>query len=133
MHTFDFCPNSRVISESAPEEAAPINLNRGYSYAPKPNAPYQRNFSVALYVGTWYLGQGGLDLSTNSERNAGRLLKFYREHRLYRPFILRHEYLGAIQCRFAAPVNLDPGESDSNGVIGKVEIKMIHHNPGYEK
>lgn len=131
LKIFDFCTDSRVVVELPPQEPSPINLN-GWDHAPKPSTPYQRTFKVTLHGLKWYLTHAGLLLSSDSEHNAGRLLKFYRDHRLYRPFILHHEYLGAIQCRFNQPVEVPAAVTNSNGLIEPVEINMVHHNPGYE-
>jgi hypothetical protein len=130
MDEFDFCPNSRVIVEKAPNESSPIQLN-GYQYAPKPSAAYQRTFECTLYGMKWYLGAGGLDESKNPKHNVGRLLKFYREHRLFKPFNLRHEYLGLIQCRFSAPVNPDPAIGNGDGLVEEINISLVHHNARY--
>lgn len=127
---FDFCTESRVIKEIAPDEASPVNLN-GWEYAVKPSNPYQRSFSAKLYGLRWYLGSTTLDLSTDKIHNAGRLLKFYEEHRLYKPFTLHHEYLGPIKCRFKSAVNLEPGVDNSNGLIEEVEIMMLHVDPRF--
>jgi hypothetical protein len=131
LKIFDFCENSRVIKELAPQESEGINLN-GWDYNPKPNLPYQRSFMVTLYGMRWYLDSSGLILTTDAGKNVGRLLQFYREHRKYRPFLLHHEYLGAIECRFKQPVNPNEASPNSDGLVEKVEIEMIHHNPGYE-
>ena len=130
MAEFDFCKNSRVIVEKAPDEPSPIRLN-GYDYAPKPSSPYQRSFDVTLYGMRWYIDPTGLDESVDTEHNVGRLLSFYRQHRLFKSFILRHEYLGLIQCRFSSPVNPEAAIGNGDGLVEKIELKLIHHNARY--
>lgn len=130
MDTFDFCPNTRVIEEVAPDEAAPISMN-GWDFTIKPSEPYRRKFMVNLHGLRWYVGASGLDLNKDADNNAGRLLDFYREHRLYKPFLLHHEYLGAIECRFASAVDIKAAIPDSSGLIEAFDISMVHHNPRY--
>lgn len=130
LETFDFCENSRVIKEIAPKEAEPIDFN-GWDFSVRPVLPYRRSFVVTLYGLRWSLGIGTLDLSGNHGNNAGRLLKFYRDHRLYKSFLLNHEYLGPIECRFMQPVNIEPALVNSGGLIEALDISMVHHNPSY--
>lgn len=130
LETFDFCPHSRVIKEIAPDEADPINMN-GWDFTIKPSDPYRRKFSVQLHGMRWRLSAGQLDFSVDTEVNAGRLLDFYREHRMHTPFILHHEYLGPIECKFASPVNIEPALPNSGGLVEAFEVQLIHNNPGY--
>jgi hypothetical protein len=131
MDIFDFAKDSRVIVEVSPDEPAPINFN-GWDFATSSTHPYRRSFEVKLYGMRWYLGNGTLDLTQNPELNIGRLLAFYREHRLSKPFLLHHEYLGAIECKFKA--KLDPKEAipNSDGLVDVIELSLIHSNPRYE-
>lgn len=129
--TFDFCDTSRTAVEIPPDDGMPINFN-GWEFSARPSVPYRRKFTVTLTGMRWYLGSGTLDLTTNPKRNAGRLLKFYRENGMWDVFSYNHEYLGNILCKFAAPVNVPKAEPDSDGKIGAFDITLIHHNPAYE-
>lgn len=131
MEVFDFCPDSRIFVEQAPTEREPIAFN-GWQSTVRPTDPYRRSFKVKLMGLRWFLTPKALDEAVNPEINAGRLLAFYRKHRQYKPFWVHHEYLGPIQCRFSAPVNVPAGAPDSGGLIEVVEIDMVHHNPRYE-
>lgn len=132
MEVFDFCKTSRVIKEVAPDEPASVNMN-GWDFTGKPADPYRRKFTVKLHGMYWYMDEPmhRLDLTTDPIHNAGRLLQFYRTHRLFEPFILNHEYLGRITCRFQVPVNIEPAMAESGGLIEAFEVSLIHHNPGY--
>ena len=130
MQLFNFAPNSRLIKEIAPEEQSEINMN-GWQATVKPTDPYRRSFSVKLEGMRWYLSNGVLDLSTDTEHNVGRLWKFYQDHRLYSPFLLNHEYLGQITCRFKNPLTVNEAMPNSDGLVESIELMLIHHNPGY--
>lgn len=131
MEIFDFCTDTRVIEEIAPDERGSIAFN-GWEATIKPTEPYRRTFKVTLSGLRWYVDPKQLNVATNPEKNAGRLLDFYQRHRLYKEFRLHHEYLGPIVCKFKSPVNVPKAIRDSGGLIDDVEIMMIHSNPRYE-
>lgn len=130
--TFDFCTGSRVIEELPPEEPTIISMN-GWDFAAKPKVPYRREFKVSLMGMRWYLNSGGtaLDITTDPTNNAGRLLQFYRDNRMWDNFTLAHEYLGSIQVRFNKPVQIPAGLPDSFGRIDRFEVSLIEYNPSY--
>ena len=132
MELFDFCKDSRVITEIAPEEPASVTMN-GWDFTGRPADPYRRSFSAKLYGLRWYqLPKGHLDFSTDPLYNAGRLLGFYQRHRLYKTFMLNHDYLGPLVCRFKTPLQIQPAIMNSAGLIEAFDIMLIHHNPSYE-
>ncbi len=126
--TFDFCSNSRVIEEIAPQELAVTDMN-GWTFAPKAKTPYRPQFKVTLHGLRWIMGSGVLNVTTEPERNAGRLRAFYIENRMNGTFTLNHEYLGAITCRFAKPVSIPAAIPNSNGLIDAFEVTLEWHNP----
>ena len=128
--TFDFCSKSRVAVEMAPDTGSPIDMN-GWEFTARPNVPYRRKFVITLSGLRWYLGNGQLDLTTNPEYNAGRLLAFYAQNQMWDVFAYNHEYLGNIICRFSAPVNIPKGIPSSQGKIDAFDVNLIHYNPGF--
>lgn len=128
--TFDFCSKSRVVVEQAPDNGSPVDMN-GWEFTAKPNVPYRRKFTVTLHGLRWYMGTGRLDVTTNPEYNAGRLLDFYRANQMWDVFAFNHEYLGNILCRFAAPVNIPEGIKNSQGKIDALTVNLIHYNPAF--
>jgi hypothetical protein len=129
---FDFADTARVIQELPPEEQQVMSMN-GWPFAAKPKIPYQRKFKVNLFGMKWYLntGQTALDETTDTKFNAGRLLTFYRQHRLWDSFLITHQYLGSIRVRFAAPVTIPAGIPQASGLIEDFEVNLIEHNPSY--
>lgn len=128
---FDFCVNSRVAESISPEEPEVTDFN-GWSYHPAPNLPFRPSYRVMLDGLTWYQNTDGtLDLTTSPETNAGRLEQFYRGHRLHKPFLFNHEYLGGILMRFSTPVSVPMGLIQSGGLIDRFEINMIQHEAEY--
>jgi hypothetical protein len=131
MQEFDFCINSRVIKELAPEAASPINMG-GWDFTAKPTNPYRRSFVIKLHGMRWHVNSaGGYDYAVDSLHNAARLLEFYKDHQLHTAFILNHETYGRIECKFKSVVNIEPGLPNSGGLIDAFEVVVIHHNPGY--
>lgn len=126
--TFDFCPNSRVIEELAPDEPGVTDMN-GWTFAPKAKTPYRPQFKVTLHGLYWKMGSGVLDVTTTPLVNAGRLRAFYIQNRLSGVFGLQHEYLGLINCRFVRPVSIPAAEVNSNGLIPAFEVNLEWHNP----
>lgn len=129
---WDFCPNSTVAQELPPEPQKAVSFN-GWEFSSKPAIPYRRSFRLSLTGLRWYLNPTGtaLDLLTDPTHNAGRLLKFYRDRQTWDVFNYSHEYLGEITCKFRSPVVIPPAIPDSNGLIGTLEVELIHSNPGY--
>lgn len=131
MKEFDFCVNSRVIKEIAPEEANSVAMN-GWDFTSRSPHPYRRTFSVKLHGIRWYTDDyGRYDITQSPDNNAARLLKFYAEHRLSGVFYLNHEHYGRIECRFKSQVNIEPGLPSSGGLVEPFEVMLIHHNPRY--
>lgn len=132
VDTWDFCPNSRVVQELPPEEPNVTSFN-GWDFTSKSVIPYRRKFSMRLHGIRWILNgdANALDIITNPTLNAGRLAKFYRDHRTYEPFNFPHEYLGTILVRFHAPVTIPVGLPNSFGLVEPFDVMLIHHNPGF--
>lgn len=130
MDNFDFCPNSHVAEELPPEEPKVTSFN-GWDFTARPVVPYRPKFKVTLDGLYWYVSEGLLDVTTDAQHNAGRLLNFYKEHRLWKTFTYNHEYYGEIVCRFDVPVILPKALPDSGGLLPSVEITLIQHSPGY--
>lgn len=126
--TFDFCPNSRVIEELAPDEPGVTDMN-GWTFAPKAKTPYRPQFKVTLHGLRWRMGTNALDITTGPETNAGRLRNFYVQNRMSGRFTLQHEYLGLITCRFAKPVSIPAAITNSNGLVDAFEVMLEWHNP----
>lgn len=105
----------------------------GWPFTAKPKVPYQREFKVTLQGLRWYLNVGGtaLDETTDTKKNVGRLLRFYRDHRLWDSFLYNHEYLGAIRVRFSKPVTVPKGLGDTGGKLDSIEVNLIEHNPSF--
>lgn len=130
--SFDFADTARVIQELPPQESPVITMN-GWPFAVKPKTPYQRTFKVKLNGLRWYLNVGGtaLDETTDTKFNAGRLLTFYRTHRLWDSFLITTQYLGTVRVRFNKPVTIPEGIPDSGGYIDQFEVELIEHQPSY--
>lgn len=130
---FDFVPNTHVAEEIPPDEPTATTMN-GWDFVAKPSVPYRRKFKVTLSGMRWYLNraQNSLDVTKDSLNNAGRLLAFYQQNRKWDTFIYHHEYLGAITCRFNAPVTIPKAMPNSNGLVPDFEIELVHHNPGWD-
>lgn len=128
--TFDFCNTSRVAEELPPQEQPTMSMN-GWPFTSKPKVPYQREFKVTLDGLKWYLNVGGtaLDETTDTTRNVGRLLRFYRDHRLWDSFLYNHEYLGIIRVRFSKPVTVPKAKGDTGGKLDSVEVNLVEHSP----
>ncbi|AGH48894.1 hypothetical protein G432_05835 [Sphingomonas sp. MM-1] len=62
--------------------------------------------------------------------NAGQLLNFYKQNRMWDTFTYHHEYLGPLTVRFAEPVNIPKAIGNSNGLIQNFGVILIHHNLG---
>ena len=72
-----------------------------------------------------------LDPLTLPQRNVGRLLEFYKLHRMWDSFQIKHEYLGLLRVRFNKPVRVPAAHPDSSGLCDPLEIELIEHSPGY--
>ena len=129
-YEFEFCKNSRVAEVIAPEEPKVKDFN-GWDYTPTPVVPYRRSFKITLEGLRWYTNEDGLDVTTDPEHNAGRLEKFYEEHRLHVPFVFNHEYLGLIELRFSNPLNVPKAMQNSQGLLEPLEFTAMHHNPSF--
>lgn len=129
---FDFCPNTRVAEKIAPKEDEVKDMN-GWVYHPKPYLPFRASYKVTLEGLRWYLDtiSGNLDSTRDLEHNAGRLEAFYLAHRLYKPFIFKHEYLGNLRVRFSEPVSVPKALPNSGGLIPAFEVNFIHHTAEY--
>lgn len=129
---FDFCLNTRVAELMSPDEPEVRDFN-GWVYNPVPVLPFRPTFKVTLEGLRWYLNTAGtaLDTTTNPTYNAGRLEAFYRTHRKHKPFNFNHEYLGSLELRFNAPLNIPKGLQNGGGAIESLEIMMIQHNATY--
>lgn len=127
---FDFAPNSHVAEEIPPEELDAVSMN-GWEFVAKPSVPYRPTFKLTMGGMRWRKSGGSLDVSTDPLLNAGRLLFFYKQNRRHGVFTYAHEYLGTINCRFAAPVVIPKALPNSNGLIADFELSLIQHNPGY--
>lgn len=105
----------------------------GWDFVAKPQVPYKAKWKVTLDGLKWYLNAtgDGLDTTTDPEHNAGRLLMFYRSHRQHVVFQYQHEYLGLLNVRFAEPVQLPKAIPNSSGLVDRMEVTIVHHNPGY--
>lgn len=131
--TFDFAPNSHVAEEIAPEEQ-PVTSMNGWDFVSRPRTPYRAKFRLTLSGMKWRLNAEGnaLDVVTDPNTNAGRLLAFYKQHRMWGTFTYQHEYLGPLVVRFAEPVNIPKAIANSKGLIDSFEVMLVHHNPGYQ-
>lgn len=129
---FDFCDTSRVIQEIPPDDQQIQTMN-GWDFASKPKIPYRRKFKTKLFGMVWYMNTLGtaLDITTDLKHNAGKLLEFYRNHRLWDSFLINHEYLGQIRVRFSKPVIIPEAKPDTGGHIDEFEIELIEYNPSY--
>lgn len=134
MAVFDFCP-SRNVPETLPRQTEGVSIITmgGWQFSSKPTTPYQKRFKVTLYGLRWYVNSttGLFDNTTNPTFNAKRLEEFYEQHELWKAFDFPHQHLGTLSCRFAEPLIVPAGLQNSGGLIEKVEMNLIHHNPGY--
>jgi hypothetical protein len=133
---FDFCLNSRVVTNLAPENDGIVVSSNGWTHTSRPTTPYQLRFKVMLYGLRWYL-EGNTDFYdpfADPEHNARRLELFYREHQRWKPFKFSHPHLGyqPIDCRFVAPISVPAAVENSGGVIEPLEVQLLHHNPGFQ-
>ncbi|MGN6820276.1 MAG: hypothetical protein ACTHJR_16555 [Sphingomonas sp.] len=131
METFNFCPNTQVVTNLPPDPVQAISMN-GWTFTAKPTVPYQKKFKVKLFGLRWYLQSSGLyDTTTNPTINARLLEQFYERNGVWNPFTWTHPHLGSLTVRFNQPVNVPESLENSNGLIDAFEIQMIDHNPGY--
>lgn len=130
--TFDFCVGSRVAEELPPEETAITSMN-GWQYSSKPKIPYRPSFKITLHGLRWYLNAAGtaLDITTDPNRNAGRLLAFYKARRMWDTFTYNHEYMGALTVRFEKAVTIPAALPNSRGLLAPLEIQVVQHNPSW--
>lgn len=103
----------------------------GWEFTAKPSIPYRPQFKLTLSGMRWRLSGSALDVSTDPTTNAGRLREFYKTNRRWGVFSYNHEYLGTINCRFAAEVVIPKALPNSNGLIADFEVTLVQHNPGY--
>jgi hypothetical protein len=134
MDTFNFCPSS-YVPETLPRDvtASAVTMN-GWQFNARPTTPYQRKFKLTLHGLRWYLDNlGYYDATTNAPFNARALELFYQAHETWDPFLFYHQHLGPdpLQVRFATPVTVPAALQGSNGLIGGLEIQLVHHNPSY--
>lgn len=129
---FDFCSTSRVIEEMPPEEPSMASMN-GWDFTAKPKIPYRREFKVRLDGMTWYLNDAAnaLDITTDPTHNAGKLLDFYKAHRMWDSFLFNHEYAGQIRVRFSKPVMIPAGLPDTGGYLDSLEVNLLEHSPSF--
>lgn len=134
MADFDFVPNSHVAVEIAPDERDVVTMN-GWEFTSRPSTPYRRKFRLTLSGLYWRMNPAGnaLDVTTDPQTNAGRLLNFYITHRRWKTFTYQHEYLGLIDVRFAeSGISIPPAMKGAAGLVPEFDLVLVHHNPGYE-
>ena len=131
LETFAFCPNTLVPETIPPEPVAGVSMN-GWEFSSRPAVPYRRKFKVTLHGLTWYLTSGGLyDTVPDPGHNARRLEIFYQQHERWREFLWHHPHIGELAVKFAAPVNVPAGISNSGGLIAALEVQFIESQPGH--
>lgn len=132
---FDFCLNSRVVTNIPREGGGTTMSSNGWQHSSRPATPYQQQFKVMLHGLRWYLDPQTdfYDPFTDPEHNARRLELFYQEHEKWKPFKFQHPHLGyqPIECRFAAAVSVPAGMETGHGLLEPLEILLIHHNPEF--
>jgi hypothetical protein len=121
-----------MVPRTKPPQASKNVSMNGWSFAAKPNVPFQKTFLVKLQGVTWYLkGDDQYDISTNPRFNARRLELFYEEHGTWKPFQYRHPHLGVIEVKFKEPIEVPEAIPNSGGLIDGFDIQLVHNNPGY--
>ena len=132
METFNFAPNGTVPVTLPPDPMSGVSMN-GWTFTSRPAVPYQKKFKVVLYGITWFTSSttGLFDLTTKPTVNARLLELFYERNGVWNPFLWTHPHLGQLTVRFNAPLNVPEGMVDGGGLVDKVEMTFIHHNPGY--
>lgn len=129
--TFDFCPDSQVPELLPPDPVQGMSMN-GWNFSAKPNVPFQASYKVTLHGLRWHLQSNGLfDNTTNPTINARRLEEFYRANGTWDNFTWVHPHIGALVVRFAQTLVIPAGMPNGNGLIEPVEIRLVHHNPGF--
>lgn len=129
---FDFAPFTHVAEEIPPEEPDVVTMN-GWDFTSRPSVPYKPKFKLTLGGMRWILNEQGtaLDLTTDPQHNAGRLLDFYRKNRRFGTFHYTHEFYGTLLVRFAEPVQVPKAYPNSSGLIPDFDVMLVQHNPGY--
>lgn len=130
--TFNFAPNSQVPTILPPDPQSGVSMN-GWTFTSRPNVPYQKKFKVVLYGMRWYTNRltDMFDTATHPTHNARKLELFYEKHGVWLPFVWKHPHLGLLNVRFNSPLQIPEGMPNSGGLIDKVEMTFIHHDPGF--
>jgi hypothetical protein len=129
--SFSFAPNSQVAETLPPDPVQTMSMN-GWTFSAKPITPFQKKFKVTLHGMRWYLLSDGLyDSTTAPTMNARALELFYEANGTWDNFTYLHPHLGSLTCRFAAAVTVPAAIPNSGGLIGPLEVTLVHHNPGY--
>lgn len=132
LETFNFCPNS-LVPVTMPRDPQQVLSMNGWSFSAKPTTPFQRRFRVTLHGLRWYTNNttGLYDSTTNPTINARALELFYERHETWKTFTWVHPHLGSLTCRFGASLTVPEGLPNANGLIGPLEITIIHNDPGF--
>lgn len=122
--TFNF-PN-HTVGEKYPESGTRIKLGNSYQFDAPPSAPDQRIFTLYFESMVRMLDdEGKIDIVTMADRNAGALLKFYEDHRMYKPFYYPHPWLGQVVVKFNTPLELPKGLKGGGGWTEAFSVELI--------
>lgn len=103
-----------------------VPLGGSYSYRVSPTSPEQRTFTLIFKTMQFLLDSAGLiDISSNAQLNAGRLLAFYNQYKLHRTFIYPHPDFGNIRVRFNKPLRFPEGLTNGRGYLPSFEVELI--------
>ena len=123
LEVFPFMKHSYQIAW--PDSSSRMQFGKGYTFAAKPNAPDQLQFTLHFPVMFVYATPDGtIDLNTNPELNMGLLVDFYERHRLYEKFVYDSAYKGPVTVRFANPLSfkMDP---KGGGAVEAFQIELV--------
>jgi len=117
---------AHTVSEKYPQSGLRVQLGNSYQFDSPPSGPDQRTFTLNFESMVRLLGEDGkMDTTTMQEVNAGALLMFYENHRLYKPFTYPHPWLGDIIVKFNAPLELPKGIKNGGGWTEPFSIELI--------
>lgn len=123
--TFNF-PAHTVGEKYQSDSGIRVKLGGSYQFDAPPVGPDQRIFTLNFESMVRLLdSSGAMDITTMREVNAGALLRFYEDHRLYKPFYYPHPWLGQIIVKFNTALELPKGIKNGNGWTEAFSVELI--------
>lgn len=126
MATFDF--PYHTVSEKNPQMGAMVQFGESYRFNTGPTAPPQRMFTLNMKGMRIYTNPstGEVDTTTNTKKdNVMVLYQFWKDHYQHVNFVYNHPLHGAMNVRFAAPLDLPPAIEGGSGVLPEFQLQFI--------